>query len=275
VISIFRARRSAVIACLTLACLLGTSVAPVHGAWNGRFSIWRNGAFATQYTNFSCVGATIQIMLNLVHGRSDRSRQNQFEYLDYAQANSAFEVTDLGADPEGWAVAMRRYGAGDDYGWVTHASMEDSLRTAASQMRETGKPVGLLVHLGRHAWVMTGFEATADPLITDDFTVTSAEVLGPLWPHGTLNGRPFDPAPGTWLDLQALGRKFDTYAEPQQPLWSGRWVTIVPRASEVVVSEPGTNPNGQLPDVTSAFGWMWVFNEIAAKIAVRDLLWLP
>ena len=32
---------------------------------------------------------------------------------------------------------------------------------------------------------MSGFRATADPLTTDDFEVTAAIVLDPLYPHGS------------------------------------------------------------------------------------------
>ncbi len=270
-----RAHRSVVIASLLLLALVGTSVGPASAAtWSGRFSIWRNGAFATQYRDYSCVGATIQIMLNLIHGRSDHARGRQFEYLDYAQAQSRYPVTDLGADPEGWAAAMIRYGGGDDYGWSASWSIDSALRTAARQIRSTGKPVGLLVHFGRHAWVMTGFESTADPAVTDSFTVTAAEVVGPLWPSGTLNGGLFDPGPQTWMNVRTLSRKFDAYAEPGQPIWSGRYVTLVPRASEAGRGEPGGPQAENLPDLNSAFGWIWVFRQLAARIAVRDLIWL-
>lgn len=271
------ARRTTVVVCLVLASLLGSAAVPVRGAWDGRFSIWRARAFATQYNDFSCVGATIQIMLNLINDGSDRSRRRQFEYLDYAQEHSRYPVTDLGADPQGWANAMIHYGGGKDYGWSTDLTIQGALYTAAKQMRETRKPVGLLVHFGRHAWVMTGFESDADPAQTDNFTVTAAEVVGPLWPHGTLNGRPFDPGPRTWMNIRTLSRRFDAYAEPQQPLWSGQYVTIIPRASQVQKPPQQGNgaPQGQeLPDLNSVFGWIWVFRQLAYKLPVRDLLWL-
>jgi hypothetical protein len=271
------ARRPVIIACLVLVALLGTSAAPVHGAWDGRYSIWHKRAFATQYTDYSCVGATIQIMLNLIHDRADRSRRRQFEYLDYAQQQSRYPITDLGADPEGWARAMVHYGGGRDYGWSTDLTIQAALYTAARQMRQTGKPVGLLVHFGRHAWVMTGFESDRDPGQTDDFTVTAAEVVGPLWPHGTLNGRSFDPGPRTWMNVRTLSRRFDAYAEPGQPLWSGQYVTILPRASQVQKPEQpgnGGRSNQDLPDLNSPFGWIWVFRQLSLKLAVRDLLWL-
>ncbi|HYI21060.1 MAG TPA: hypothetical protein VEX62_00350 [Candidatus Limnocylindrales bacterium] len=265
------------ISLLVLASLLAGSIAPVSAAeWNGRFSIWRNSAFATQYWDYSCVGATIQIMLNLIHGRSDESRNRQDEYLDFAQAESRYEVTDQGADPEGWAQAMVRYDGGDDYGWAAAPTAQESLWVAARQMRETEKPVGLLVHLGRHAWVMTGFESTADPALTDDFEVTAAEVVGPLWPHGTLNGTSFDPGPRTWMDIRTLSRKFDTYAEPGQEVWQGRYVTIIPKASEANqgTNGPGGPGTSDAPDLNSAFGWAWALRSLAAQGAVRDLIWL-
>src|SRR5262249_37784526 len=34
---------------------------------------------------------------------------------------------------------------------------------------------------GDHAWILTGFTATADPARTSHFTVTSVRVVGPLW----------------------------------------------------------------------------------------------
>ncbi len=87
--------------------------------------------------------------------------------------------------------------------------MQASLRAAAKRMRATGKPVGMIVwgRDGGHAWVMTGFRATADPKNTSDYTVTSVQAMGPLWPLGTINGKPFDPGPRTGF-VSTLRRKF-------------------------------------------------------------------
>jgi hypothetical protein len=268
-------RRAALALCLVLVALLAAPAGPAGAAtWSGRYSIWHARAFAPQYLDASCVGATIQIMLNLIDGGSDSGKRNQLRYLDYAQQQSLYPVEDGGADPDGWAKALVHLGAGDGYGWTTTRTMESALHTAAKQMRETGKPVGLLVHFGRHAWVMSGFEADADPAQTDDFNVTAAEVVGPLWPLGTLNGQRFDPGPGTWLDTRALTRKFDAYVEPGQPVWYGKYVTILPRADEAPVDEPD-DPGSDRPDIKSALGWITIFNRLAQRFAVRDLLWLP
>ena len=80
------------------------------------------------------------------------------------------------------------------------------MRTAAKAIAETGKPVGLLVWRGRHAWVMSGFTATADPL-DPKARVTAAMVHDPLYPHGSTVWGP-SPRPGEALSPPALGRQF-------------------------------------------------------------------
>ncbi len=278
--NLIRAGRSPAIAlCLVLVALLAAPAGPAGAAeWSGRFSIWQRNAFAPQYLDASCVGATVQMMLNLIKDRADKSKANQLHYLDYAQSHSKYPVTDDGADPQGWADALVHLGGGDGYGWSTANTMQAALRTAAKQIRQTGKPVGLAVHFGRHAWVMAGFESDADPATTDAFTVTAAQVIGPLWPNGTLNGQAFDPGPGTWLKLHALAHKFDAYVEPSQPLWYGKWVTILPRAADAPTdnpTDPGDPGDPQRPDFESTSGWLSVFNNLALRAPLRDFLWLP
>ena len=46
------------------------------------------------------------------------------------------------------------------------------------------------------------------------------------------NGVHFDPGPGTWFTISELDRKFDTYIEPDQPIWLGKYVTVVPDVSK-------------------------------------------
>jgi hypothetical protein len=60
---------------------------------------------------------------------------------------------------------------------------------------------------GRHAWVMSGFEATADPTRTSGFRVTKAIVLDPLYPYGSSRwGR--SPRPRESISVAELGRQF-------------------------------------------------------------------
>ncbi len=95
------------------------------------------------------------------------------------------------------------------------------MRMAARAMRETGKPVGLLMWQGRHAWVMSGFRATADPRISRDFRVTGVIVEDPLYPHGSTVWGP-SPTPGEVLSLAKLGRQF----VPRRT--SPRWLAVQP-----------------------------------------------
>jgi hypothetical protein len=54
---------------------------------------------------------------------------------------------------------------------------------------------------------MSGFEATADPRVTNDFKVTRAIVHDPLYPHGNaIWGR--SPSPGEAITASTLGRQF-------------------------------------------------------------------
>jgi hypothetical protein len=203
--------------------------APVQTAeaWTGRYSVYRAGSFSGQVTNYSCVGASVQMMLNIIHERSSQSARKQMRYLEFANTNSRYTVKNGGADPRGWALALRNWGAGD-YKVGGKYTMQGSLKQAARRMRATGKPVGLLVWRGGHAWVMTGFKATADPARTKNFKVTAVQAMGPLWPDGLINGRRYDPGPKTWLGLSALSKKFKAYYWKPATSWNGRWITVIP-----------------------------------------------
>ena len=69
--------------------------------WTGRYSMYRARTHSVQKTNYYCVPTSIQMMLNLINGDSDRSRANQTKYWEYAQTNSKYPVNDNGADAGG------------------------------------------------------------------------------------------------------------------------------------------------------------------------------
>jgi hypothetical protein len=215
---------------LALVAVLAFSLAApdnTAAAWGGRYSVYTAGSFSAQVNDYTCVGASVQMMLNIIHGEKDRSARRQKKYWRYAQEHSRFRVTDNGADAKGWALALRNWGGG--YYTVGKAdSMQASLRRAARRMRLTGKPVGLLVQRGGHAWVMTGFASTADPARTRDYRVTAVQAMGPLYPDGTINGKRYDPGPKTWIRTRDLKAKFTAYKRPYSGPWNGRWITVIP-----------------------------------------------
>jgi hypothetical protein len=194
-------------------------------AWTGGVDVYRSSAFSTQQTWLWCTAADVQIMRNLVDHEADHTRMSQQRYFSYMRAHDhyAMPVSD-GTEPSGWAAGLRRYVDGR-YRVVQSTSFDAALRSAVTSLRLTRRPVGLLVAHGDHAWVLTGFTATADPARTDRFTVTSVRVSGPLW---GLQSRSYgyDMRPDTRLTPAQL-RGFFTpwhYARIRMA-WEGRWVS--------------------------------------------------
>jgi hypothetical protein len=170
-------------------------------------------------TNFvQCVGASMQMMLNIMDVHDDRSAATQRKLQSIARNLSGPVRTGFqrkGASVRGWSDGLNKLGAGP-YRLVGTDTIDEALRLAAKSIRSTGKPVGLLVWAGRHAWVMSGFHATADPLVTDDFRVTRAVVLDPLYPYGSerwgRSPRPREAVTPTVLGKQFVPRRRGTWA---------------------------------------------------------------
>ena len=144
-----------------------------------------------------------------------------------------------GASVRGWSAGLNQLGAGP-YRLVGATTLNEAMRLAAVSIRATGKPVGLLVWAGRHAWVMSGFEATADPRKTSRFKVTKAIVLDPLYPYGS--GRwGASPKPRQAITIATLGKQFvprrrgswagavpNTEGAATMNALAGRWVLVLP-----------------------------------------------
>jgi hypothetical protein len=60
---------------------------------------------------------------------------------------------------------------------------------------------------GRHAWVMSGFESTADPRRFEEFDVTGIRVLDPLYPHGS-SVWGASPKPNTLVSPATLAKQY-------------------------------------------------------------------
>ena len=180
-------------------------------------------------TNFvQCVGASMQMMLNMMSEGSDRSAATQRNLQVLARELSGPSRTGRqrsGASVRGWAGGLNQLGAGP-YRLTGTTTLEEALRLGAIAIRTTGKPVGLLVWRGRHAWVMSGFRATADPLTTTDFRVTGATVLDPLYPHGSSVWGP-SPKPRELLSVKEVGRQFVPRRQGSMPAGTGLGSTIM------------------------------------------------
>jgi hypothetical protein len=160
--------------------------------------------FVAQYTFEWCVGASLQMTLNMATDEQRTSRRDQQRLWEMARDRSASPFG--GANPIGWVATLNEIGVGP-YRLVSLQSFDEAVATAASAIRATRRPVGLVMWRGRHAWVMSGFESIGDPRIHGDFTVTGVRVLDPLHPHGSRVWGP-SPAPNSLLTPEVLGRQF-------------------------------------------------------------------
>ncbi len=167
-------------------------------------NLYRTGDFVPQYTFEWCVGASLQMMRNLTDGKVTKARSTQQRYWELARDLSTSPFG--GANPRGWTASLPKLGVGP-YELVSIPDYEEALRVAARALRETNRSVGLVMWRGRHAWVMSGFESTADPALTEDFDVTGIRVLDPLYPHGNSIWGP-SPKPNSLLSPARLGRQF-------------------------------------------------------------------
>ncbi len=202
--------------------------ATILPAWNGGVQLYRDGTFATQRTWQWCTAAGVQIVRNIVDGESDEARAAQARYYRYMRAHNRYDVrAQDGVDPGGWAAGLRRF-VDDRYRVVAKDSFRAALRSAVTSLRRTNLPVGLTVANGTHAWILTGFTATADPLVTDDFRVTSVRVTGPLWGLQS-RSRGYDMRPDTRLTPAQLDDYFTPWHYARiRMAWEGQWVSIQP-----------------------------------------------
>jgi hypothetical protein len=167
-------------------------------------NLFRKGDFVAQYTLEWCVGASLQMALNLATADSRTSRADQQLLWEMARDRSFSPFG--GANPRGWTASLNELGIGP-YRLVSLPTFDEALNQAAEAIRATRRPVGLVMWRGRHAWVMSGFEATADPRTFGDFDVTGIRVLDPLYPNGSsVWGR--SPKPNSLVSPATLAKQF-------------------------------------------------------------------
>lgn len=196
----------------------------------GRFAIdlYRRGDFVPQATVEWCVPAAMLTMMNVIDDDRKRSRPGQRWLNRTARSLSSPRLVGPGSEPEGWARTLDRLGYGP-YRVVARPTRAKALATAARALRFTGRPVGLLVWRGSHAWVMTGFEASADPAWTDDFRVTRVRISDPWYPRARAAwGRP--PRPDTRMSAAGLAKVFLRWRRPavRYAELDGRYVLVLP-----------------------------------------------
>jgi hypothetical protein len=202
-------------------------VAPATAAkapsWTGRFNLYRAGTFVTQKTFTWCVAASVQMMVNIVRHHHDRTTTTQERMIEYAQLRDNGPYGEGGGtDLAGWITALHHFGAGR-YRAIGTRTAGEALRAAATAMRQTGRPAGILVMDGRHAWVLHGFESHTDPRRDARAWIRAVRISGPLYPVQQKNG--YDQAPNTRLSVKALQRWF---TPSSVGTLVGKYVVVIP-----------------------------------------------
>jgi hypothetical protein len=212
---------------LLVAVLPGSADAALP-RWRGGIDLYRPGVFTTQKTWYWCTAADVQIMRNIVHHKTNHSKAQQRRFFDYMRARDRYPIPLRdGVDPVGWTAGLRHF-VDPRYRLVSSGSYKDALRSAVRNLRLTNLPVAIAVAHGNHAWVLTGFTATADPAASSRFRVTSVRVTGPLW---GLQSRSYgyDMRPDTKLTRKQFKRFFTPWHYPRiRMVWEGRWVSVQP-----------------------------------------------
>ncbi|HJW00552.1 MAG TPA: hypothetical protein VJ617_15785 [Arthrobacter sp.] len=194
-------------------------------------NLYQEGDFVPQYTFDWCVAASVQIAHNLIDDTgggtwTDPAQQGNLWEMARARSSNSFN----GANPFGWAATLTEVGMGP-YSVVSIADFQDALQRAARAITDTGRPVGLVMWSGRHAWVMSGFESLGDPAQFPEFSVTGIRVLDPLHPHGSGQWGP-SPAPNSLLTPEQLATQF-VIREPR------RWSADLPAGYLLVLPVDG------------------------------------
>jgi hypothetical protein len=170
-------------------------------------------------------------MANLIDRPNRTSLPSQRVLDRRARALSSSRLVGSGSEPQGWAGVLNRLGYGP-YVVVAMRTRQEAISTAARALRTTGRPVGLLVWRGAHAWVMSGFEATGDPARTNDFTVTRIRITDPWYPRAsTAWGRAR--APDTRIGRTVLAKNYVAWRRPRARYaeLDGRFVLVLPVAA--------------------------------------------
>jgi hypothetical protein len=227
-----RARRLGPAGALVLA-LSALTAGPAAGAspQGGveTFDVYRPGVYSMQATWTWCTAASVQIMRNIVVDGVDHSSANQAQSFAFMRASNRYQQHDhRGVDPQGFLAGLQRF-VDPGYALVASPTFESAVRSAVTRLRLTGRPVAMIVAAGRHAWVLTGFTATADPARTTVFQVVSVRIVGPLYGRQSISG--YDPPPDTTISYAALRQfllpyRFRFAVTP----WTGSFVTFQPMA---------------------------------------------
>ena len=187
----------------------------------------------TEATKWYCVPAAMLTMINIMSRGAEHSRVAQKKLYQLARQLSPKTLVGRGAEPIGWARGLDQLGFGG-FEVAVFATRRQAVQAAARAIRLTGRPAGLLAWRGAHSWVMSGFQATRDPAVTDDYLVNGVYIEDVWYPLVSSIWGPSEP-PDTLYRVGDLKVDFLKWRRPTRryPGMDGRFVTILPIDREV------------------------------------------
>jgi len=187
-------------------------------------NLYRPYAIVRQYTNYWCVPANAQTMVNLVMGRLDRSYATQARFAWHTQRQNRYRYPTRGNDPRGWARFLDMWLPGDlHYRDASYGNQSQAIAGIVEALDRTGHPVGIVVDRGTHAWTVLGYRGSTvagDP---------STRVIEGFYVSGSLYQlrRSREPFPYRFMTLSAFRGRFTRYHESTRAVvWEGKYVIV-------------------------------------------------
>jgi len=187
--------------------------------------LYQKGDFVGELVDTWCVPAAMQTSMNIMDQGADTTRDTQARL--YALAASLGSHDYGGADPVGWAKGLTQLGYGD-YEVDTGPSISAVIHIVARQIRLTNRPAGLLVWYGWHSWVVSGFTATADPALTDNYAVT-AVYIEDVWYNRRSSIWGWSRPPDSLVPVSALSKDYKAWHQAKViASRQGKFVYVLP-----------------------------------------------
>jgi putative peptidoglycan lipid II flippase len=201
------------------------TAAPTSGPFG--MDLYLDGDYVEEYLDTWCLPAAMQTSMNIMDAGADTTKATQQKLWSFARTIAPDR--EGGAEPEAWAIGLQRLGYGP-YEVSIQPTLQAAIQLAAERVRLTNRPAGLMVWRGVHSWVMSGFEATRDPAVTNDFTVTGVYVEDVWYPRlSSIWG--YSNPPDTLVPVKDLPIDFLPWHlkyDGPHPDKDGKYVIVVP-----------------------------------------------
>ena len=188
--------------------------------------LYEKGDFVGEEQDTWCLSAAMQTSMNIMDVGADTTLATQ-KHL-FTLSRSLDPAPDGAAEPEAWAEGLAQLGYGK-FEVSIQPTIRAAVQLAAKRIRATNRPAGFMVWRGAHSWVMSGFTATADPAVTDHFTVTAVRIEDVWYPRfSTIWG--YSRPPDALVAIKDLAPDFLPWKRPKgsYPDKDGNYVIIVP-----------------------------------------------